>query len=323
MISKFSAAFSVFSATKATGLTLIELLISVVLASAIMAAVFKVFFFNQQLSVLHRSYATVQDSARVALEVLTRDIRMAGNFGCSTGGGVLDMRDLNDEDYQLEFMDFLGADIEGLDDVSAVTIGGQSVSNGSDVLILRGGDSVCHGKGKVLDSGGGSDLVLSSACHLSVGQPALIANCEGAELFTVTGLVALTNPDSTSVLHGANAGEGFVDNQLTAFSRSYNAGSTILQPFKRFYYLADGIAGTSLFVNDAGVATELVAGITNFQVLYGEDSDGDGSVNTYRQADDVALNWANVKSVRLSVVVSNDRHSETFESLINIRNKSL
>lgn len=57
---------------------------------------------------------------------------------------------------------------------------------------------------------------------------------------------------------------------------------------------------SSLFCN----GTAVVDGVENMQILYGEDTDADGSVNTYRTA--AAANMANVKSVRLEILVATD-----------------
>ena len=52
----------------------------------------------------------------------------------------------------------------------------------------------------------------------------------------------------------------------------------------------------------AGAAVELVEGVENMQILYGEDTDADGNPNCYVTAASV-VTWTNVVSVRLSLLM--------------------
>lgn len=47
---------------------------------------------------------------------------------------------------------------------------------------------------------------------------------------------------------------------------------------------------------------EIIQGIENMQILYGEDTTNDGDVDFYRTANSVA-NWNDVLSVRISLLV--------------------
>ena len=49
-------------------------------------------------------------------------------------------------------------------------------------------------------------------------------------------------------------------------------------------------------------AVELVEGVENMQILYGEDTTNDGVINAFVTADDVS-NYANVKSVKIGLIM--------------------
>jgi len=67
---------------------------------------------------------------------------------------------------------------------------------------------------------------------------------------------------------------------------------------------ADGDGEPGLYrqvTNSATTKNELVRGIENLQARFGEDTDGDGSVNYYVPAANVS-NWSDVLSVRVAIV---------------------
>ena len=79
----------------------------------------------------------------------------------------------------------------------------------------------------------------------------------------------------------------------------------------RFHLAAagDGSGTTSLYCDNTGTVgpvvadIELVQGVENMQLLYGDDTDGDGTANRYRVQSSVA-NLDNVVSVRIGLLMS-------------------
>lgn len=70
--------------TRASGFTLIELMIAMLLGLVVIAGVTSVFLAGQQSFRTNDSLAEVQDSSRVAFELMARDIREAGLTGCNS-----------------------------------------------------------------------------------------------------------------------------------------------------------------------------------------------------------------------------------------------
>lgn len=64
------------------GLTLVELMIGIALSLLVILAITYVFSASRASYRHQESFSAVQESGRIALEVLARDIRMAGNPGC-------------------------------------------------------------------------------------------------------------------------------------------------------------------------------------------------------------------------------------------------
>ena len=60
------------------GLTLVELLVSLLIASIIIAGVYRVFIHQAKVYVIQESAAEAQNSARAGMEIMVADLRMAG-----------------------------------------------------------------------------------------------------------------------------------------------------------------------------------------------------------------------------------------------------
>lgn len=69
------------------GLTLVELMIAMLLGLVVIAGVVSIFLAGQQSFRTNDALADVQDSSRVAFELMARDIREAGLTGCNSVNG--------------------------------------------------------------------------------------------------------------------------------------------------------------------------------------------------------------------------------------------
>ena len=69
---------------RASGFTLVELMIAMLLGLVVIAGVTSVFLAGQQSFRTNDALANVQDSSRVAFELMARDIREAGLTGCNS-----------------------------------------------------------------------------------------------------------------------------------------------------------------------------------------------------------------------------------------------
>ena len=75
------------SRNKQRGLTLIEIMIALVIGLIITAGIIQVFSSTRQSNRVHEAISRMQETGRMALEVLARDIRMADFWGCAGGIG--------------------------------------------------------------------------------------------------------------------------------------------------------------------------------------------------------------------------------------------
>jgi len=138
----------------------------------------------------------------------------------------------------------------------------------------------------------------------------LISDCEKSVAFQVSNMSKLGgSPSTVRIVHnksgtpgnksaswgaaGANADPGF----------DFVTGDELVTVATKYFYVGAGTNGPALFMKH-GSATplELVEGVENMQVLYGEDIDGNSIPDRYIPADQVT-NFANVSVVRLSLLL--------------------
>ncbi len=91
------------AASHAAGLSLVELLISLVIGLVLMLGVTQIFMASRAASQLSEGVARTQENARFALEFLERDIRMAGHMGC-----------VNDQAHLVRAQDSVKVNIAGV-----------------------------------------------------------------------------------------------------------------------------------------------------------------------------------------------------------------
>ncbi len=154
-----------------------------------------------------------------------------------------------------------------------------------------------------------------SAC-IQPGDVLLVTDafCENAALFQVSA----GNPEvSGTIAHNTGNAEGIPGNRTTALGRDFTDGYLIpnfLDPGVTVtYYIALDNGRRNLFRSLNGAAGEpMVGGVEDLQLLYGEDTDGDDSVDLYRAADQVA-DWGAVRAVRVTLLVQSPEDNVTME----------
>ncbi len=281
-----------------SGLSLIELMVSLVIGMILMLGVTQVFIASHSASRLSEGVARAQENGRFALDFLERDIRMAGHMGCVNDqahfikGADLPKNNINVPtgggsplDFSVAIQGYEAAGT-GPNDTLAVGAGAvpaglpTAIANlvpaplpGSDILVLR----FLAPEAIPVTAINGQELTVDAArwarlTEGGVAAPTLfgIANCETVDIFagtTTAGKITGTNvnfsryapqPEPTMV---------------------YRAESMV-------YYIGTGTNGPGLRRARAtsgggyGINEELVQGIENLQLMYGLDTTATISAET-------------------------------------------
>jgi len=336
---------------RSRGLSLVELMVAITLGAILLGGAVTMFVNNRDTYNVTTDLSRLQETARFALDMMVRDIRMAGYFGCSdrldavtdniaTGGGVL-----WDPTFPIEGME---ADDEA-GGANTFQPSGFGVTVGSDgpngeALTGRDGITIRYAAGSRLDndasgtpdydvtapvpSGASAAVAIDDASNFAVDEVVAIADCGSTDIFQVTGLAGNTLTAST-------------------VSRAYDTTSnpTVAPYVGVRYYIGDngrgpgGAVYPSLYravITDDGAGgltetyEELLEGVETMQLLYGVDADADGAPDNYVAAGDapldVAANWSRVVSVRIGLLVrtideyGNDVDTATYPVIPNTVN---
>ncbi len=287
------------------GITLVELMISITIGLLITLAVGYLYTNSRQTYRMNDNVARMQENGRYALEVLSRDIRMAGYWGCARSSISEPFNTLNGNTaYAYDFkVPLQGHEATGVDTWSpALDASITSVVSGTDVLTVRSvfGDkiTVIQHPGNPGGEPGSADLKVTLNSGLQEGDIVLVSDCQQAAVFQITHLNVAGGFDN--VVH--NTGVGVPGNFTKKLGKEY-VGGEILRISTFSYFIRLNAAGRPAHYRlSRGTAEELVENVENLQVTYGEDTNGDGAVDQYRNANNVT-NWNQVRAVRVRLLL--------------------
>lgn len=297
---------------KQHGFTLVELMVAMTLGLFLLGGVITILTASHQTYRVNDALARMQENARYAFQVLSRDIRMAGYFGCA-GNSASIVNTLNPGPPDPPgFLWNLGQALDGFEATSATawtpplpTPDGTIPSplGGRDILVIRGVDG---GDTKVTHHPGGNppgsaDLKVTVGSGLENDDIVLVTDCQAAAIFQITNVNTSSGMDN--IVHNTGSPTANTPGNYTKALGKEFTGGELIKISTRSYFIRLAESWPALY-RKIGTkdAEELVRGVENMQIEYGEDLDGDWTADVYRTADIVA-NWNNVVSVRISLLM--------------------
>lgn len=304
------------------GYSVVELLIASVVGLIVLSGAVTVFTGNKSSQQLSSGMARIQESGRVALDILSNDIRLAGFQGCTDGSIAPKVIATQHPTINLPDGALWGSEYNGtswspakIPEVSTIDA---LPKPGTDIIYVQ------HGSGRTTIlatsmTGTGSPISLAvNPDQLSADDLIIISDCSTADIFRATKVNA---PDSTTGAVSLEFGAGTANTSST-LSKEYavSAGDRVSDAMRimRFesnaYFIADsgrtnsqGDTIYSLFVLDTtaptiGTGVELVEGVEDMQVVYGERLQN-GSIR-YLPASNANLNLDNVVSVQIGLLLT-------------------
>jgi type IV pilus assembly protein PilW len=278
------------------GLTLVELMISMVLSLMIMGGAISIFMGSKETFRLEEDLSRTQENFRFIADRLTKDLSLVGYTGCplpyDDNSSTVDNR----------------LEIGGKRDVIEGTEGGSPTKPDSLTITYAKPASSTHVlTGSAADSKApinistNSDLykALQANLHAEAKQaaiPLLVTNCDGGDIFVVTGIDEHDASDSSSpsagqagLRHETGVEVGGIANAEASFRVPYgdinSSAAKIYYTEEVTYEVCTDTTGiTGLCVTRTGRNREmLIPEVTNFQVKYGLDaaSSEDGNADHY------------------------------------------
>jgi type IV pilus assembly protein PilW len=294
------------SARKQRGLTLIEIMVAIGISAILLTGVLQIFISSKQSYRVLEATARVQEAGRFAVSFITEDLRMAGYTGCYRGDIAPVDNILNDPgafnwnvEIPIEGHEWTGA---GWSPALPGLIAGQ-VRDGTDVIVTRGMGS--DGINLVPPYSNSAQLFVDpDGNNLNIGEIIMVTDCTNASVGQLTNIQS--TGFGTNLVHSAD--NAFTPgNSTPLFNNTFGADAELARVVSNVYYIGTGANGEPALFRRSLIgadmpAQELVDGVENLQVQYGEDLDGDGLANRYVPANAVG-DMASVVSVRISLLL--------------------
>jgi len=301
------------------GFSLVELLVAITLGAIILAGAVTLFVNNQDTYKTTNALSRLQETARYALDMIVTDIRMAGHFGCADRPDTVNNatsaapNTLADSSNPIEGFEAGGAwqpstaaapagTLAGTDGITLRYLGGSMVDRLPTPPVLPcTGPGNCIPDHQVMAPAQNpvpiTITVDAAADDFIAGQILAISNCGGTDIFRVNA----TAPNPTTLVTNDTLNRDYVPTTSTSMLAPYIGVR---------YFIANSLSGSgpSLFRSSVDPGTlndrsdELFEGIESLQLLYGEDTNADGTPDNYANAA-VVGNWQNVVSVRIGMLV--------------------
>lgn len=265
------------------GFTLIEIMVSLAISGIVLAGVYSVYKMQHKSYVVQEQVANMQQSERIALQMIARDIRFAGlGLSCSEGGIILT------EDFNGNGVLNGGEDINGNGVLN--TFGNGLGYDGSDTIALAyytfSPDNRNGGVAKTAEN------FNTASATFQVDDAAGFSDENGENLIMIYetndpchyAIVKATNVDipSATITHAAGkaienlpngAGSGFSSGDRVKRVNTAGEGGIITYAINDSYVLTRSING--------GTGQPLADNIEDMQIAYGFDKDNNGAVEAW------------------------------------------
>lgn len=306
-----------------SGMTLIEIMIALLIGAFLIGGIMQIFISSRQTYRMQEGLSRLQENGRFALDFLADDIRMAGFLGCNSQATLTNV--LN---TPTSFLYNFGVALEGFESTSssawtpAINTAITTPLGGSDVITIRRAadqsfpvtahvfDTAANTSTLTLDGTATTASLQTAGFLTSATTPAnncataVVSDCSTAAVFQVSAIAgsvfshntgsACTPANSTN-----NLGKTYVGGQVYPISTiSYYIRTRTGASQPSLYHKVD--------LNDA---EELMEGIEQMNIWYGEDTDMDTATgissdyvpNYYVPANSV-VNMRRVVSIRVSLL---------------------
>jgi type IV pilus assembly protein PilW len=310
------------------GISIVEVMVAMTVGLILIAGVGQIYLSGKQTYRMQEAQSRLQESARFALEILTNDIRKAGFMGCisrvqnvnNTLNGPPPSFDPGDgiQGWEANGTGY-GTAVAIVANAGPVTTAAGWTGAGGNILdatmAVPGSDIVriWHGDDSAVVINGitpGASTVVNTGPNsgTSDGDILLISDCQAADWIQACNVQAIGG--GASINHVLSA--GCVPGNIPAAALKTKVPGELVKLVSNLYYIGkrsnSAANEPALFVRPLsataapGAGQELVEGVENLQILYGEDTDSASGPNRYVAANDVG-DWTKVVSVRVSLLM--------------------
>ncbi|MEN0036153.1 MAG: PilW family protein [Cellvibrio sp.] len=290
-----------------TGLSLVELMISITLGLILMAGVVQIFLSSKTVFNTQQGLSRIQETGRLAIEFLARDVRMAAFYGCYRPNPSVPGNELQNAALVIAGLHGNFAEgVRGYDSLAALPGGagvvGASIkplsSGVANVVIVRAAQTVGLPISKPNDANGvfaySAEPADSKGCFdgMCANSAVVVSDCFKARVFRVA-IAPTSMANDVNFRHNEGWGGGVITTE-NFVSGEVAAMNTIV------YFLAQGASGLPSLWQKTNTedALELLEGVEQMRISYSTTNNPN-----YRLASALpAADWPIVNSVRIEVV---------------------
>jgi type IV pilus assembly protein PilW len=271
------------------GFTPVELLVALTISIVLVAGTLQVYVTNSQSYRSQKAAAQMMENGRTAIELLARSVRLAGYWKC-VGWQAANLSN------------HLPSNQRGL-------FGTDGMSGASDTIrILHALDETAVTVSANVTL---TELDTAPATSTITPMPITVSNGSG---FVGNELIVISDCTKGDVFQLTGANANVLSHNCTNCMETYGANSEILEVEDTRYFIAtNDRSQPSLYRSvNGGAAEELLEGVEDMQVFYGEDTNSDGVANRYVTADVINAPcvstanpgcWQRATSVRISLLL--------------------
>lgn len=329
--------------TKQSGLTLVEILIGTVLSLFLIGSLLQLSQSTRNNNQISSSLTELQENGRFAVEQMVNALRYRGFQGCLTSKDEVEADGESESDTSVYVTQADGLNIPSMDeghlrgyDVSAAGTWAPLPTHadmtalsgtidptpraGSDIISLTYANPRGVPLAESMTKRDDNLTIEHNNFGFEQGDVVFIGNCTSIESFRISNEVSEDAPFVLEHAASMNALTGNPNKTRDNVSAStntfldqiYETGDSAIRLYNSdTYYVADtgrnGPQGGDIYalykLDAQGDTTELIEGIENIQILYGEETDATTNTIRYVPASTGDLDMKKVKSIQISMLV--------------------
>lgn len=245
---------------KQRGLSIVELMIALLLAALLTTGLVQIFTSNSQTSRVNGASARVQESGRLASDIMARVIRNAAYWGCTSQVRINLM--LNN-DGSVDLTNFTtGIDVE----FDVPEGNAWEAVPGSDVLFLGGvnTNAALRTTNQTPVNSATIFTGMNPTDYVNDGDILLISDCRFGDIFQATQV------QNNAIV--ANTGGSTKPGNATKTQSEYPSGATVFRPQRNAFYVRDNAGQRALTLNPMVVSANdgIVGNLAGAEELVGE-----------------------------------------------------
>ncbi|MHB1188712.1 PilW family protein [Thiobacillus sp.] len=291
-----------------SGFGLVELMVAMTIGLILLGGVGYVFIGSRASFRTTENLSRIQENARYALDMMSRDIRMAGYVGCGNIASMITKTIANPPVPPMT----AGNALLGYDNGSGWTNPSSITRAAGDVLSVMAAFSNGVNLTGNLAPSNANVQINGNPDGFETGDVLIVTNCVNADVFKAT-TVSSGGGTIITVNHSNSSNTG---NRVG----TYGTDAFVMRMNQYSYFIGTNPAGNQALyrVGLNGQAEELVEHVEDMQLRYGLDTNADGTVDSYSTAPGA---WTQVVSVTVNLLMrSPDNNISTATQSVTFNN---